>query len=169
MPKPNYPFTPNEDANSLLAESGTALLIGLCLEQQVRSEKAMVGPYELRQRLGHLDAAKIAKMPLAKLAAKFRAKPALHRYPGMMAKRVRDLCGQIAAEYGGDGARVWERVMSAAELYRRLCDLPGFGDAKAAAGVRLLATFGKRSLEGWRRYGSDEDMPWVFKSGKRVE
>jgi uncharacterized HhH-GPD family protein len=164
----HYPFTPDEDANRLLATSGTALLIGLCLEQQVRSEKAMVGPYVLRQRLGHLDAGKIASMPAKKLDAVFRAKPAIHRFPGMMAKRVRDLCRRIADEYRGDGARVWARVTSAEELYRRLRDLPGFGDAKAASGVRILATCGKRQLAGWERLGSDEDMPWIYKDGKRV-
>lgn len=167
MPPRHYPFTPDEDANRLLASSGTALLIGLCLEQQVRSEKAMAGPSVLRQRLGHLDAGKIASMPAKKLDAVFRAKPAIHRFPGMMATRVRNLCAAIAQEYGGDGARLWARVPTAEEIYRRLRALPGFGDAKAASGVRILATYGMRRLEGWQRFSSDGDMPWIFKDGKR--
>src|SRR5579864_3306852 len=134
-----FPFTPIPQANELLRTSGTALLIGLCLEQQVRSEKAMLGPYELRERIGHLDAAKIAKIPAAKLESVFRAKPALHRFPAMMARRVRALCAEIARQYGGEGGRVWARVTSAGELCRRLRSLPGFGDAKAAGAVRLLA------------------------------
>jgi uncharacterized HhH-GPD family protein len=169
MAKPSFPFTPNEDANKLLAENGTALLIGLCLEQQVRSYKAMAGPYVLRERLGYLDARKIAATPDKKLDEVFRATPAIHRFPGMMAKRVKSLCARIAEEYAGDGARVWARVTSAAELHRRLCGLPGFGDAKAASGVRMLATFGRRALRGWQRYSSDEDMPWLFKNGERVD
>ena len=169
MPKPRYPFTPDDGANDLLAESGTALLIGLCLEQQVRSEKAMVGPFVLRERVGHLDARKIAAMTDPKIVATFRAKPAIHRFPGMMAKRVKALCAQITSEYGGDGSRLWERVRSADEVYRRLLELPGFGDAKASCGVRILAKFGKRPLQGWQRFASDEDLPWVYRHGKRVD
>lgn len=168
MPKPSFPFTPNEAANELLAADGTALLIGLCLEQQVRSEKAMMGPYVLRERLGHLDAAKIAAMAPAKLDAAFRRKPALHRFPGMMAKRVRVLCGQIAEEYGNDGARLWRGLSDAKTLYERFKALAGFGDDKAASGVRIMAKYGKQRLRGWQRYATDEDMPWEFKAGKRL-
>jgi uncharacterized HhH-GPD family protein len=169
MRKPVYPFTPDDGANHLLAESGTALLIGLCLEQQVRSEKAMVGPFVLRERIGHLDALKIARMTDSKIVAAFRATPAIHRFPGMMAKRVKALCGQIAADYDGDGGKLWERVRSADEVYRRLLALPGFGDAKASCGVRILAKFGKRPLQGWQRFATDEEMPWVYRHGKRVD
>jgi uncharacterized HhH-GPD family protein len=168
MAKTTYPFTPSDAANDLLAKSGTALLIGLCLEQQVRSEKAMSGPYHLRERLGHLDARKIASMTDAKIEAVFRAKPALHRFPGMMAKRVKALCAMIASEYGGDGGRLWARVRTAEEAYRRLRELPGFGDSKAGSGVRILARFGKRSLQGWERFGKDEDLPWIYNNGERV-
>lgn len=169
MPKADYPFTPDEKANELLAASGTALLIGLCLEQQVRSAKAMSGPYVLKERLGHLDASKIAKLPDAKIQAVFRKPPAIHRFPGMMAKRVKALCARIADDYGNDGARVWARVRSADEVCRRLRELPGFGEAKAASGVRILGKFGGRPLQGWRRYSSDEDLPWLYKDGERID
>jgi uncharacterized HhH-GPD family protein len=168
MASPRYPFTPDKEANVLLERSGTALLIGLCLDQQVRSEKAMSGPLVLQQRIGHLDAAKIAAMPLRSLESVFRAKIAIHRYPGMMAKRVRLLCERIASEYRDDGAAVWSRVRSAEEVYRRLRDLPGFGDSKAACGVRILAKFGGKPLDGWERFGSDDALPWVYKDGERV-
>ena len=169
MPKADYPFTPDENANKLLASSGTALLIGLCLEQQVRSAKAMSGPYVLKERLGYLDAAKIAKVPDAKIQAVFRKAPAIHRFPGMMAKRVKALCARIADDYGNDGSRVWARQTSAEEVYRRLRDLPGFGDDKAASGVRILGKFGGRQLDGWRRYSTDEYLPWLYKDGERID
>ena len=137
MAKSPYPFTANDAANALLARDGTALLIGLCLDQQVRTEKAMIGPYDL------------------------------HRYPGMMAKRVRALCAALADKYGGNGARVWERATNAAEVYERLLELPGFGKDKAGAGVRILAKFGGLKLPGWRNYSCEADMPWVIKDGKR--
>lgn len=169
MPKARYPFTPDDEANAELAASGTALLIGLCLEQQVRSEKAMAGPHVLRARIGHLDAARIAKMPQPKLDEAFREKPAIHRFPGMMAKRVRSLCAEIAQRYGGEGEQLWAGVKSAEDVYRRLLALPGFGDGKAACGVRILAKFGKQPLAGWERFASDEDLPWVYRNGKKVE
>ena len=169
MSNARYPFTPDEQANALLASSGTALLIGLCLEQQVRSEKAMIGPYVLRDRLGHLDAAKIGALSDAKVDGIFRKQPALHRFPGMMAKRVKALCRMIAEKYGGDGARIWARAKSAEDVYLRLRELPGFGDAKAGAGVRILAMFGGRPLRDWKRFGSDEDLPWLYKDGQRID
>jgi uncharacterized HhH-GPD family protein len=169
MPKAAYPFTPVEAANQLLASDGNALLIGLCLEQQVRSAKAMSGPYVLRERLGHLDVAKIAKMQDAKIQAVFRKPPAIHRFPGMMAKRVKALCGAIVDDYGGDGSRIWARSRSAGDVYDRLRELPGFGDAKAASGVRILAKFGGKPLDGWKRYSSDEYLPWVYKDGERLD
>jgi uncharacterized HhH-GPD family protein len=167
MAKSSYPFTPNEAANALLAKDGTALLIGLCLEQQVRTEKAMIGPYDLRRRLGTIDAKKIATTPPVRLDRVFRETPALHRFPGMMAKRVRALCAAIASDYGGKGARVWEKAKSADEVYERLLELPGFGKDKAASAVRMLGKFGAKDLRGWRKYSCEADMPWVIKDGKR--
>ncbi len=164
-----YPFTPDEDANRLLAQNGTALLIGLCLDQQVRTEKAFAGPHELLQRLGFLDARRIAAMPLGRLTAIFRRPPALHRYPAMMARRVHALCTVIAEEYANDGARLWHGVTSADDVYRRLRALPGFGDGKASTGVHILVTYGKQRLEGWRRFANDEHLPWEFRNGKRVQ
>ncbi|MBV8596464.1 MAG: hypothetical protein JOZ50_09455 [Candidatus Eremiobacteraeota bacterium] len=169
MTKERYPFTPDAAKNALLARSGTALLIGMCLDQQVRTEKAMSGPYELQERIGHLEARKIANMPLARLQAVFRQPPALHRFPGMMAKRVRALCAIVAREYGGDGARVWTRAKDATEVYERLRALPGFGDGKAKAGVHILALYGKHKLAGWRRYAVPDALPWEFRDGKKID
>src|SRR5579864_3576982 len=123
-----FPFTPIPQANEVLRTSGTALLIGLCLEQQVRSEKAMSGPYVLQQRLGHLNAKKIAALPPATLDEVFRRPPALHRFPGMMAKRVRALCAVIDRDYCNDGTCVWSGAKTAAVAYSILRSLPGFGD-----------------------------------------
>jgi uncharacterized HhH-GPD family protein len=169
MRKPNYPFTADENANALLAGNGTALLIGLCLEQQVPSQKALAGPFVLKERIGHLDARKIAAMRAADLDKIFRDKPAIHRFPGMMAKRVQQLCRIIADDYGNHGERVWEKVAKASELFDRLRALPGFGEEKAACGVRILAAFGGHTTTGWQRYASAEAMPWIYKDGKRVE
>jgi len=163
-----YPFTPNDDANRLLAQDGTALLIGMCLDQQVRTETAFAGPFRLRERIRTIDAAKIAALPPSKLAAAFRTKPALHRYPGMMSKRVRALCSTIVRDYAGKGARVWTGIKTGEAAFERLVALPGFGQAKANCGVRILGKFGRVPLAGWRRFASDGDLPWVYENGRRI-
>src|SRR5688572_24020018 len=100
-------FTNDDEANALLAHDPLALLIGFALDQQVPLQKAFSGPYELKRRLGSLDAARIAGMDPAELDTTFREKPALHRFPGAMAQRVQELCSVVVDEYGGRAERIW--------------------------------------------------------------
>ena len=138
---PRLPFTGNDEADRLLEEDPLALLIGFELDQQVTLQKAFSGPYELRRRIGTLDAAKIAEMDPDKLAAAFRERPALHRFPGNMAGRTQVLCQTIVREYGGDAGRVWREAKSGKDLEARLLALPGIGEMKAKT---LIAILGKR-------------------------
>ncbi|TME19119.1 MAG: Fe-S cluster assembly protein HesB [Chloroflexi bacterium] len=142
-------WTQNEAANQLLEEDPLALLIGLVLDQQVKMEKAFGGPYELKQRLGHLDAAKIAAMDPEELDRVFRQRPALHRFPGSMARRVQELCRAVVGEYGGEAGRVWKEAGTGKELASRIGKLPGFGDMKVKITVAVLAKkFGVKP-PGW--------------------
>jgi uncharacterized HhH-GPD family protein len=134
-------FTGDDEADRLLAENPLALLIGFVLDQQVSVQKAFSGPLELKRRLGHLDARRIAATDPGELESAFRARPALHRYPGTIAGRTQDLCAAVAAEYDGDAARVWTEATDGHDLERRLLDLPGVGPMKARA---LIAIVGKR-------------------------
>ena len=134
-------FTPDPEANRLIASDPNALLIGFALDQQVTVQKAFSGPLELKRRLGHLDPARIAATPPEDLAEAFRTRPAIHRFPGAMAERVQKLCATIAADYGGDGGRVWTEAASGADLRTRLGALPGIGDMKVRA---LIAVVVKR-------------------------
>jgi uncharacterized HhH-GPD family protein len=149
VPPDHLPFTGNPDADRLLAEDPLALLIGFALDQQVTVQKAFAGPFELRARLGTLDAATLATMEWERFEAAFRTPPALHRFPGNMAKRVRELCAVIADEYGGDAARVWTGAADARDLHARLMALPGIGEMKAGTIVSLLGQrYGIRPA-GW--------------------
>ncbi len=154
VPPDHLPFTGNPDADRLLAEDPLALLIGFALDQQVTVQKAFAGPLELRQRLGTLDAATLATMDFEPFEAAFRTPPALHRFPGNMAKRVRQLCGAIADGYAGDASRVWTGAADARDLHARLIALPGIGEMKAGTIVALL---GKRY--GIKPAGWDEVVP----------
>jgi uncharacterized HhH-GPD family protein len=133
------PFTDDDEANRLLAGDPVALLIGFALDQQVTVQKAFAGPLELRKRLGHLDVARIGAMDPETLAATFRERPALHRFPGAMAERVRSLCAFLDERYGGDAARLWREAESGEDLRARLAELPGFGEMKVRTLLTLLA------------------------------
>lgn len=135
-------FTGNAEADALLASDPFALLVGFALDQQVTVPTAFLGPLKLKQRLGHLDPETIAMLPEDELLAAFRQTPAVHRFPGSMAKRVRELAATIADEYGGDASKVWD-TKDSAELERRIRALPGFGDMKVTGlGATLAKRFG---------------------------
>jgi uncharacterized HhH-GPD family protein len=143
------PITGDPEADRLLVESPLALLLGMLLDQQVPMEWAFKGPHTLSERIGGLDAAKIAEMSPDEVEAAFKTKPALHRFPGSMAKRAHALCQVLVDEYDGDAANVWKSAKTGDELLARLEALPGFGAEKSKI---FLAVLGKRlgvAPPGW--------------------
>jgi uncharacterized HhH-GPD family protein len=136
------PITGDADADRLLVDNPLALLIGMLLDQQVPMGWAFRGPFTLRERLGgSLDAETIAAMGPDKIEAIFRDKPAMHRYPGSMGKRTHALCAYVVEHYDGDAAAIWRDAPSGDEVYRRLRELPGYGEEKSKI---FLAILGKR-------------------------
>jgi uncharacterized HhH-GPD family protein len=135
MPARLY-FTDSDEANALIATDPMALLIGFALDQQVTIGKAFSGPLALRDRLGTLDAEAIAEADLDPI---FREKPAIHRFPGNMAKRVQALAVCVRDNYGGEAARVWEDAPDAEALRANLEALPGFGEMKVVSLGSVLA------------------------------
>jgi uncharacterized HhH-GPD family protein len=129
MPEALY-FTESAEANELIARDPLALLIGFALDQQVTVPTAFSGPLKLKERIGDLDAARIAAMDPGELEDAFRLKPAIHRFPGSMARRVQELCALVVDEYGGRAERVWTEAADADDLRRRIGALPGFGAMK---------------------------------------
>ncbi|OMI34711.1 HhH-GPD-type base excision DNA repair protein [Streptomyces sparsogenes] len=140
------------EADALLARSPLAALTGMLLDQQVPMEWAFSGPYTIARRMGgeDLDAQEIAAWDPERFAEVLSAKPAVHRYPGSMAKRVQQLCRYLVDHYDGDAAALWRDVATGRELLARLNALPGFGRQKAQIFLALLGKqFGVRP-EGWR-------------------
>ena len=135
VPKALY-FTDDPRACELLAKEPFALLVGFAIDQQVTVQKAFAGPYVLRERAGTLDPRKLATMDLTET---FAAKPAIHRFPGAMAQRVRDLAGVVAEEYGGDASRIWREAADSKDLRKRIAALPGFGEMKIKSLSAVLA------------------------------
>lgn len=148
---PTLTLTGDEAADRLLSDNGFALLVGMLLDQQISMELAFVGPQRLAERLGgHLDPATVASRDPESLEELFRAKPALHRYPAAMAKRVRALAEHLVEEHDGRAEAVWEGAADGRDLLRRLRALPGFGDQKARIFVALLGKQCGVRPEGWR-------------------
>jgi uncharacterized HhH-GPD family protein len=144
MPDRLY-FTEDDEANELNARDPLALLVGFALDQQVTVQKAFAGPLAIKQRLGRFDAQTLAETDLEPV---FREKPAIHRYPGSMAERVRDLAAHVVERYGGDAARVWTDAKTPEELKANLSALPGFGDMKVRNTIAVLAKrFGVQNAE----------------------
>ena len=132
-------LTGDEEADRLLVEEPMALLIGFALDQQVPVQKAFSGPKVLLERLGTLDPRRIADLDPATLEAASKGPPAIHRFPGAMAKRVGELAAFVSRTYDGDAARLWTDASDAADLRSRIAALPGFGDMKVASLMGVLA------------------------------
>jgi len=165
-------FTESDEANALIASDPMALLIGFALDQQVTVQKAFSGPLALRERLGAIDAGTLAA---ADLEPAFRAKPAVHRFPGSMAQRVHELAVHVRDEYDGDAARVWTDAADTDALRANLAGLPGFGEMKVTSlGAVLARRFGVAAADGlvpWHPTLGDVDSPQAlvdYQAAKRA-
>lgn len=152
-------ITGDAAADNLLNTDANALLLGMLLDQQVPMEWAFAGPSTLKERLGHLDPGKIAAMPEDDFVSICCEKPAIHRFPGSMGKRIHQVCAVVADQYDGDAANLWTGVDSGKELFRRLKALPGYGDEKSKIFVAILGKTQGVAPEGWRnaagKFGDD--------------
>lgn len=155
-------LTDDETADRLLSDNPLALLIGMLLDQQVPMEWAFSSPARLAERLdGPLDATTIAATDPDRLEELFRAKPALHRYPGSMARRVHALCEHLVEAHDGDPTALWADVEDGRTLLKRLKALPGYGDQKARIFLALLGKQCGVTPDGWREAAGDygDDQP----------
>jgi uncharacterized HhH-GPD family protein len=143
--------TGDAEADGLLNSDPLALLIGMLLDQQIPMEWAFAGPRTLRERMGgHLDAAEIAAYDPEAFAALVKGPPALHRFPGSMAKRIQEMCRALVEHHDGKAEQVWQGAADGADLLARLKALPGYGDEKARIFVAILAKRMDVQPAGWR-------------------
>ena len=149
MATPTIPITGDASADRLLASDPLALLLGMLLDQQVPMEWAFKGPATLKERLGHLDATRIAAMDVDEFVDICTQKPAIHRFPAAMGERIHAVCSHVTEQYDGDAARIWKGARSADRVYDRLRALPGYGDEKTRIFLAILGKrFGRRPA-GW--------------------
>ena len=149
-------LTQDPVADALLSKDPFALLVGMLLDQQIAMEVAFAGPKKIADRLGGLDARLIADADPERFAAVCAQTPAVHRFPGSMAKRVQDLAREIVERYHGDTAGLWtEGDPDGLEVLRRLKALPGFGEQKARIFLALLGKQYGVTPKGWRAAAGD--------------
>ncbi len=149
MAKPQIPITGNDEADRLLVDDPLALLLGMLLDQQVPMEWAFTGPFTLKERLGHLDPARIAAMPVEDFVAVCSEKPAIHRFPKSMGERVHAVCEHVVEHYDGRADKIWKGVRDAQTIYDRLRALPGYGDEKTKIFIAILAKRFDKTPTGW--------------------
>ncbi len=153
------------DADALLDDDPFALLIGMLLDQQVPFETAFAGPKKIADRIGGLEAGKVADYDPEKFAAVCSERPAVHRFPGSMAKRIQALAQIIVDRYDGDASRLWtEGEPDGEELLRRLKGLPGFGEQKARIFLALLGKQYGVTPPGWREAAGEFGKPGTHMS-----
>ncbi|GHK03741.1 HhH-GPD-type base excision DNA repair protein [Streptomyces sp. NPDC003753] len=154
------------EADALLGRSPLAALIGMLLDQQVPMEWAFKGPWTIARRLGtdDLDAHDIAAQDPEAFAELLSRKPAVHRYPGSMARRIQQLCQYLVEHYDGAPEALWADTDSGRELLGRLQDLPGFGKQKAQIFLALLGKQLGVRPEGWREAAGPYGEATSFRS-----
>jgi len=165
MTNPPLWLTGNSEADQLLTDDDNALLIGMILDQQVPMEKAFSGPRVIADRMGGtFDVAAIAASDEDEFVALCSTPPAIHRFPGSMAKRVRQCCQVLMERYDGQAANVWRDQPTGEAVKAALAKLPGFGADKAAI---FTAVLGKRrgvTPPGWREAAGYYGEPDTFRS-----
>lgn len=152
MAAPKLPVTGDQKMDELIDSDPFARLLGMMLDQQITMEKAFAGPYLLRERLGGtLTPTSIVGCDPDTFDAAFRAKPAIHRFPGSMGKRAVALATMIVDDYGGDTERIWTEAADGSDLFARLRALPGFGDDKSRIFIAMLAKRFDIKPKGWQK------------------
>jgi uncharacterized HhH-GPD family protein len=153
---PKLQLAQDPAADALLSANPFALLVGMVLDQQIPLEVAFAGPKKIADRIGGFDAAAIADYDPDKFAALCSERPAVHRFPGSMAKRIQAVAQIIVDDYDGDAAAVWTAGdPDGPELLRRLKELPGFGEQKARIFLALLGKQYSVTPKGWRAAAGD--------------
>lgn len=156
-----FRITGDKAGDQLLESDPLALVIGMLLDQQVPMEWAFRGPSTVRERLGHLDAVRIAEMDNDELVAVCCEPPAIHRFPAVMARRIHALCEHVVEHHAGRVQSIWTDTEDAADLFRRLRLLPGFGDEKTKIFIALLAKRFSIRPNGWETVAApfSDDVP----------
>lgn len=130
-------FAESKEADDLLKEDPFAFLVGVILDEGIKAERAWQGPWELRNRLGHLDPWRL-QHDLPGIHEALNRPPVLHRYREIMPIAIHEAAHRVCEYYEGDTSRIWRTGSTAAEVEERLLAFRRIGPKKAAMAVELL-------------------------------
>lgn len=148
---PKLCIAQDPEADALLSSSPLALLFGMMLDQQIPMEKAFKGPRDIAERMGGLDVHRIAEADPEEFVSMAATPPAIHRFPGSMAKRLQALAQYLIEHYDGHTEAIWTQGNpDGKEVLKRLKNLPGFGDQKARIFLALLGKQLDVQPTGWQ-------------------
>jgi len=138
----------------LILADPNAFLIGSIFDYQIPFRKAWEAPFKLKQRLGHLDVAIIARMSFDDLYAVIHGGgkgKALHRFNSIMTRKTLSACTQLVERYGGSAANIWPDRASASAVMERLEQFDGISQKIGNMMVRLLGTWFGVHLTEWNK------------------
>lgn len=125
-------------SDRLLKNIPNAFLFAVIMDYGIKAERAWAAPYELKQRLGHLNINKIAEMSETNLSRMLRRTPALHRFCNNLARYLISASKKLRDEYSGNAANIWENTHNSAEVLVRLLDFDGMGSKKSHMMAKIL-------------------------------
>ncbi len=125
------------EASKLVAQDPYAFAMALCLDRQTLADIIWTVPYDLKQRLGHLDPFRIDKMSLEELGEIFPTLAHKPRFYNDAPRTVKDLTHLVVHRFGGDASRIWAGK-TAAEVHRTFKGIFGVGQQIANLSVLLI-------------------------------
>lgn len=150
-----FQITGEPAADAVLNKYPFALVVGMMLDQQYGIEHAFRGGYKVLSRFDTLEPGAIAAADPEAFSELCRQPPAIHRYPGSMSTRLQELAAMVDEKYDGDVTRLWTEAKTGQELFRRVQELPGFGQQKSKIFVAFLAKQLGVKPPGWRKVSGD--------------
>lgn len=131
-------FTPNLEADILIWNCPLAYLFGVILDQGMKAERVWEIPFILKSRLGHLDVHKIASLEDNEIISIFAQKTKLHRFPQVMALRIKKACQLLIERYDSKTENIWNDNPRSDDLQRRFEEFDGIGQKKASMATNIL-------------------------------
>ncbi len=92
------------EAGEIVAKDPYAFCIATCLDRGTRAEIIWTIPYDINNKLGHLDPYRINNMSLEELGILFKYLPRKPRYGNDAPKTIRDLTRIVVEECNGNAA-----------------------------------------------------------------
>ena len=128
---------PDPEANRFVTGYPFAFLLAVIFDQGITAERAWSAPWELRNRIGHLDPKRIIDEP-QEVRRAVQSPPSLHRFVEKIPEWIIGAAQRVVIEYDGRAGNIWAGAPTAELMQERLRAFDGIGQKKAAMAVEIL-------------------------------